>query len=175
VTGVDTVLADDCALTVRAGELGPGAAELAAGRQPLRVVLDTHLRTPAGAQVLDGSAPTLLCHAEGAPTERYSESGVDLVALPGADGGLDLHSLMRELARRQCNEILLESGPRLAGALLRAGLVDELIVYMAPALLGDSARPLLALPLDRMADKITLHWVDVRRVGPDWRFTAIPG
>ncbi|MDZ7782947.1 MAG: dihydrofolate reductase family protein [Halioglobus sp.] len=88
---------------------------------------------------------------------------------------LDLHSLMRELARRQCNEILLESGPRLAGAMLRAGLVDELIVYMAPALLGDSARPLLALPLDRMADKIPLHWADVRRVGADWRFTVIPG
>jgi diaminohydroxyphosphoribosylaminopyrimidine deaminase/5-amino-6-(5-phosphoribosylamino)uracil reductase len=81
---------------------------------------------------------------------------------------------MTELAARQCNEILVESGPRLAGALLRHGLLDELIVYMAPALLGDRARPLLALPLDDMADKVGLHIEDVRKVGQDWRFIARP-
>lgn len=177
LTGVGTVLADDCALTLRPAEAGlaPEVAERAAGRQPLRVVADSQLRTPPGARVLDSTAPTLLCHAEGATTGRYSGSHVAFAELPGGSDGLDLHSLLRELARRQCNEILLESGPHLAGAMLRAGLVDELIVYMAPALLGDSARPLLALPLDRMADKISLHWTDVRRVGTDWRFTAIPG
>ena len=81
---------------------------------------------------------------------------------------------MDYLAAQHCNEILVESGPRLAGALLQAGLLDELIVYMAPALLGDRARPLLELPLDVMADKVQLTLDDVRKVGTDWRFTAKP-
>jgi diaminohydroxyphosphoribosylaminopyrimidine deaminase/5-amino-6-(5-phosphoribosylamino)uracil reductase len=81
---------------------------------------------------------------------------------------------MAHLAAQQCNEILVESGPRLAGALLQAGLLDELIIYMAPALLGDQARPLLELPLAHMADKMQLVLEDVRKIGTDWRFTAIP-
>jgi diaminohydroxyphosphoribosylaminopyrimidine deaminase/5-amino-6-(5-phosphoribosylamino)uracil reductase len=81
---------------------------------------------------------------------------------------------MAHLTAQQCNEILVESGPRLAGALLQAGLLDELIIYMAPALLGDRARPLLELPLAHMADKLQLVLEDVRKVGRDWRFTAIP-
>jgi diaminohydroxyphosphoribosylaminopyrimidine deaminase/5-amino-6-(5-phosphoribosylamino)uracil reductase len=81
---------------------------------------------------------------------------------------------MAHLAAQQCNEILVESGARLTGALLQAGLLDELIVYMAPALLGNLARPLLELPLQHMADKVQLRWEDVRKVGTDWRFTAIP-
>lgn len=177
VTGVGTVLADDCALTVRAAELGlsPASAALAASRQPLRVVLDSRLQTPVAAKVLDGSAPTLLCHDEkvAVPAE-VAASGCGRLALAGSKNGLDLEALMTYLAAQQCNEILVESGPRLAGALLQAGLLDELIVYMAPALLGDRARPLLDLPLDHMADKIQLHWEDVRKVGTDWRFTAIP-
>jgi diaminohydroxyphosphoribosylaminopyrimidine deaminase/5-amino-6-(5-phosphoribosylamino)uracil reductase len=101
-------------------------------------------------------------------------SAVGRLALPCGDRGLDLQVLMKYLAAQQYNEILVESGPRLAGALLQAGLLDELIVYMAPALLGDRARPLLALPLDKMADKVQLQWEDVRKVGTDWCFTAIP-
>ena len=177
VTGVGTVLADDCALTVRADQLGlpEPAASLAATRQPLRVVLDSCLRTPAEARVLAEGATTLLCYSDTAPVPvALADSGAELVALRRGESGLDLEQLMAVLAARQCNEILVESGPRLAGALLRQGLLDELIVYMAPALLGDRARPLLELPLDHMADKVRLHIEDVRRVGQDWRFTAIP-
>ena len=178
VTGVGTVLADDCALTVRAGELGlpPKQAEEAAARQPLRVVLDSSLQTPVSARVLAaGGGATLLCYREGAPVPAgLAASGAKMVALGQGPGGLDLAQLMAELSARHCNEILVESGPRLAGALLQAGLLDELIVYMAPALLGDRARPLLALPLDDMADKVQLHIEDVRKVGQDWRFTARP-
>ncbi len=90
------------------------------------------------------------------------------------DNGLDLQALMDYLSARQCNEILVESGPRLAGALLQAGLLDELIVYMAPTLMGDRARPLLQLPLDTMAQQVPLQIEDARRVGSDWRFTVIP-
>jgi diaminohydroxyphosphoribosylaminopyrimidine deaminase/5-amino-6-(5-phosphoribosylamino)uracil reductase len=177
VTGVGTVLADDCALTVRATELGlaPQAAQLATLRPPLRVVLDSNLRTPAAAKVLDGSAPTLLCHDESVSVPAaLMHARSERLALHRDATGLDLHALMAHLAAQQCNEILVESGPRLAGTLLQAGLLDELIVYMAPALLGDHARPLLELPLQHMADKVQLRWEDVRKVGTDWRFTAIP-
>jgi diaminohydroxyphosphoribosylaminopyrimidine deaminase/5-amino-6-(5-phosphoribosylamino)uracil reductase len=177
VTGVGTVLADDCALTVRPQELGlpEEATRLASARQPLRVVLDSRLQTPSDARVLDGGAPTLLCHDETvAVPASIVASGVQHLGLHRADNGLDLSGLMEYLATQQCNEILVESGPRLAGALLQAGLLDELIVYMAPALLGHRARPLLELPLDNMADKIQLKWEDVRKVGADWRITAIP-
>ena len=177
VTGVGTVLADDCALTVRAQELGLAApaAALAASRQPLRVVLDSSLQTPALARVLGAGGATLLCHAAGLQVPpALAESGAEITALTRGERGLDLRQLMAELGARQCNEILVESGPRLAGALLREGLLDELIVYMAPALLGDRARPLLSLPLDDMADKVQLQIEDVRKVGQDWRFIARP-
>ncbi len=177
VTGVGTVLADDCALTVRADELGLSgqAAILATSRAPLRVVMDSSLRTPATAKILDGSTPTLLCHDEAieVPPDIVA-TGVNRLPLPRGEKGLDLARLLDDLTARQCNEILVESGPRLAGALLQAGLLDELIVYMAPALLGDRARPLLELPLDNMADKVQLQVEDVRKVGQDWRFTVIP-
>ena len=177
VTGVGTVLADDCALTVRIDELGlpPARAQLALARPPLRVVLDSSLQTPPSARVLAGGAATLLCHRAGAavPAE-LSGKGFELLALEAGEQGLDLPQLMTELSVRQCNEILVESGPRLAGALLQAGLLDELIVYMAPALMGDRARPLLSLPLDHMADKVQLHIEDVRKIGQDWRFIVKP-
>ena len=177
VTGVGTVLSDDCALTVRPDELGlaEDAATLASKRQPLRVVMDSQLRTPAGARVLDGSSPTLLCHDEAIDVPGHVAGSAALpLALPSGDTGLDLSLLMEQLSARQCNEILVESGPRLVGALLQAGLLDELIVYMAPTLMGSRARPLLELPLDYMADKVELHIEDVRKVGQDWRFTAVP-
>jgi len=177
VTGVNTVLVDDCSLTVRHQELGLAqeAATRAGSRQPLRVVLDSRLQTPGAAQILKGSAPTLLCHdATVAVPAALAASTAQRLALPRSAHGLDLDALMAYLAAQQCNEILVESGPRLAGALLQAGLLDELIVYMAPALLGDRARPLLELPLAHMADKIQLQLEDVRKVGTDWRFTAIP-
>ena len=113
-------------------------------------------------------------HAEGAEPAQDYPGNVALESLPSASEGLSLPAVMGILADRQCNEILVESGPRLAGALLRAGLLDELIVYMAPALLGERARPLLSLPLDHMADKIPLKISDARRVGDDWRFTVVP-
>jgi len=200
VTGVGTVLADDCSLTVREAEFGHTVGRAALnGRQPLRVVLDSELRTPPGAKVLAGGGETLLLHREGAvplwqrrpcadaggegcqasrgesaaSVGRAARSGqVALAALPAAPGGgLDLHAVLRLLAAREVNEILVESGPRLVGALLGAGLLDELILYQAPCLLGSTGRPLVELPLARMADKVPLALADQRRLGEDWRLT----
>ncbi|MEH6583185.1 MAG: bifunctional diaminohydroxyphosphoribosylaminopyrimidine deaminase/5-amino-6-(5-phosphoribosylamino)uracil reductase RibD [Halioglobus sp.] len=177
VTGVGTVLADDCSLTVRADELGMDEAETrrATQRQPVRVVLDSGLRTPADARVLAGAAPTLLFHGAGqAIPKALLARGDSLQGLPLEAGRLDLVAMVNALCERQCNEILVESGPRLAGALLQAGLLDELIIYMAPTLMGDRARPLLELPLDSMSEKVPLAVQDVRKIGEDFRFTVVP-
>ena len=177
VTGVGSVLADDSALTVRPDELGlPGPeAELASRRQPLRVLLDSSLQTPVGARILTAEAPTLVCHDAAIPVPAdLAASPAQFQGLAVDRLGLDLAELMQLLSARQCNEILVESGPRLAGALLQRGLLDELIIYMAPSLMGSEARPLLELPLERMDQKVQLQLEDVRRVGQDWRFTAVP-
>ncbi len=177
VTGIGTVLADDCALSVRSDELAMAESESlrACQQQPLRAVLDTALRTPANARVLQGSLKTLLFHAAGtAIPAALAQTNAEFQQLTLLDNTLDLTHMISELSARQCNEILVESGPRLAGALLQLGLLDELIVYMAPTLMGDRARPLLDLPLDLMSEKVALQIEDVRKVGQDWRFTVIP-
>jgi len=97
-------------------------------------------------------------------------AGADVVVVPRAANGLDLRAVMTELARRECNEIHAECGPTLAGALLQAGLLDELVIYMAPILLGDKARSLFELPeLKQMQDRHELEVVDTQMVGRDWR------
>lgn len=176
LTGVSTVLADDCSLSVRSTELGLADEALARAthRQPQRLVLDSRLRTPASARVLSGGN-TLLCHvADHAPSADLAATGSEFALLPAGTGGVDLAALKGIFQQRQLNEILVESGPRLAGALLEAGLLDEIVVYMAPVLMGSSARPLFELPLQQMADKRSLQIVDVRPVGEDWRFTLRP-
>ncbi len=175
ITGIGTVLADNCALTLRQEQLGLPAKEAALAMRvpPLRVVLDARRRAPADARVMDAAAPTLLCHGPGQSGAEPARG--ESLSLPEREGQLNLGALMDALAARQCNEILVESGPRLTGAFLQAGLIDELVVYMAPVLLGSSANPLLHLPLDQMRDKVPLRVSDLRRVGDDWRFTLVPG
>ncbi len=164
LTGSGTVLADDPALTVR---LPPTAAE--GVHRPLRVVLDRALRTPPGAQVVDGSAPTLILHAlDAVPGGRFAQA--ECRALESTPTGLDLQGVLSLLAARDINEVQVEAGATLCGALLAAHLVDELLLYVAPVLLGDQARPLLALPpLSRMADRWRLRVVEQRQVGADLR------
>jgi diaminohydroxyphosphoribosylaminopyrimidine deaminase/5-amino-6-(5-phosphoribosylamino)uracil reductase len=99
---------------------------------------------------------------------------VERLALPVSEDGLSPTDILKVLGARECNEILLESGPTLAGAMLQSGLVDQLIVYMAPVLLGSRARPLLTLPLDHMAEAYRFDLVDHRRIGSDQRFVFEP-
>lgn len=172
LTGSGTVLADNPRLTVRSP--GPFAEssqrDTVEAYQPLRVVLDRSLRTPLGASVLDGSAPTLIVHAEDAqPESRFADA--EVAAVQGtADGRLDLVEVLSLLARRGVNELQVEAGPTLCGALLQDGLVDELLVYVAPVVFGDRARPLLALPeLAAISSARRLRVVDRRDVGSDAR------
>lgn len=166
LTGVGTVLADDPALTVRSFDIG---------RQPLRVVLDTGLRTPASAQILQVPGRTLIATAGGDERRAQAliDAGAEVARLGGAGPGVDLPGLMRLLAERQVNEVLVEAGPRAAGALLAQGLVDELVLYMAPVLLGDAARGMFRLPgVAALSDRVALEVADVRAVGTDWRVSA---
>ena len=161
LTGVGTVIADDPALTVRAVETP---------RQPLRVVIDRGAETPPGARVLQGGA---LVVTAGARNDAWP-AGVETLALPDSAGKIDLHALMRELARRGVNELHVESGARLNGALLGAGLVDEVLHYIAPSVLGDPASGMFdrGVPLGSLVDRVALAWQSVDRVGADLRLIA---
>jgi diaminohydroxyphosphoribosylaminopyrimidine deaminase/5-amino-6-(5-phosphoribosylamino)uracil reductase len=141
----------------------------------LRVVLDRHLRTPCGAQVLDGAAPTLVLHAHAAAAVDDRFAQVELAAVETDAHGLDLREVLRLLSARGMNEVQVEAGPTLCGALFAAGVVDELLLYIAPVLLGDAARPLLALPaLSDMAARWKLRIVEQRQVGEDIRLLLRP-
>lgn len=168
LTASGTVLADNPRLTVR---LPDGEAFT----PPWRVVLDNRLRTPPDSHVLDGSMPTLVMHNEQyVPVDpRFQAVALSVVAEKG--GAMDLGAVMDELARRHISEVHVEAGPNLCGSLFAAGLVDELLIYIAPVLLGDSAQPLLGLPsLTDMASRWKLHTVDRRVLGDDLRLQLRP-
>jgi diaminohydroxyphosphoribosylaminopyrimidine deaminase/5-amino-6-(5-phosphoribosylamino)uracil reductase len=168
LTGINTVLADDPALNARVDE---------DVLQPVRVVLDTHLNMPVAAKMakLPGRSLVLTCLEDQQKQQALQQAGFEVYQLPGKDGRLDLHAVMAFLAGQQINELLVEAGPVLNGALLAEGLVDEYIIYMAPCILGDQGRGLFNLPgLQIMADRKELKLRDVRQVGQDLKLTYIP-
>lgn len=173
LTGADTVLADDARLTVRAAELGldPEQTALAMSRPPLRVLIDGRLRVPLDAPFFK-AGPVLV--ATCAAVEEQYANGPECLIVPGPDGQVDLHRLLLELAARGVNEVLVEAGPRLAGAFAQQGLVDEYQIFVAGKFLGSSARPLLDWPLAQMSEAPLLKIIEMRAVGDDWRVTAIP-
>jgi len=170
VTGIGTVLADNPKLTVR----DPGLELL--GRRPLRVVLDSRLRIPVTARVLDESAPAIVFTTQAAPdTSAFGERSIRIETLPGRDGRIDLAALLDRLGALECNEILVEAGPALAGAFLEDRRVDEFVLYVAPCVLGDAARPMFRLPpLERMTDRYDFRVHDADRIGDDLRVVLRP-
>ncbi|WP_434562074.1 bifunctional diaminohydroxyphosphoribosylaminopyrimidine deaminase/5-amino-6-(5-phosphoribosylamino)uracil reductase RibD [Pseudomonas sp. R1-6] len=173
LTGADTVLADNARLTVRADELGLDAEQtaLAMSRPPLRVLVDGRLRVPLDAPFFRaGPALVATCMA----VEEQYANGPECMIVAGDDGQVDLRRLLAELAARGVNEVLVEAGPRLAGAFARQGLVDEFQIFIAGKFLGSSARPLLDWPLAQMKDAAPLKITEIRAVGDDWRVIAVP-
>lgn len=154
IVGVGTVFSDDPHLTTRLPD-GTLAAD-----QPLRVIVDTHGRTPTAARVLDDAAPTWVATA--------GQLGA------GTDGRVDLRSLAAELYERGHVRVLLEGGPRLAGSFLRVGLVDQVVGYLAPALLGAGAAALGPAGIESIDDAIRLTVEEITQLGPDVRFTGTP-
>jgi diaminohydroxyphosphoribosylaminopyrimidine deaminase/5-amino-6-(5-phosphoribosylamino)uracil reductase len=133
-------------------------------------VVDTDARTPPHARVLDGEAPTLVAVAEDTATGL----GADLLRLPRHDGGLDLHALLKELAAREVVSVFLEGGPTLAGSFVRHGLVDRVIAYVAPALLGAGPAALGEAGVRGIGQAHRLIFDEVSLIGPDVRLTARP-
>jgi diaminohydroxyphosphoribosylaminopyrimidine deaminase/5-amino-6-(5-phosphoribosylamino)uracil reductase len=172
LTGIGTVLTDDPALNVRLE---------GASRQPLRVVLDSTLRAPPGARMFnrEGSALILvskeLSDVE-ARAEPYRKQGVEIETVaPAAGGGLHLPAVLARLAALEANEVWVEAGARLAGAFLAQRLVDELVLYVAPCLLGSGAMPLAQLPqLTDLDQRLALRYHEVTRVGADLRLVLRP-
>ncbi len=192
LTGIGTVLADDPALTVRSVAPQGVPSSDHAVRQPLRVVVDSWLRTPPQARLLKEPGHTLIVTTTqdrvsseklvcdkvtvNVQPDRHDRMAAGNRATPGAvaHGGVDLVALMQTLAMDyEINDVLVEAGPILNGALLSAGLMDEVIIYMAPHLMGDAARGLFHLPgLQQMSQRVALDVQDIRAVGRDWRISA---
>jgi diaminohydroxyphosphoribosylaminopyrimidine deaminase/5-amino-6-(5-phosphoribosylamino)uracil reductase len=167
LTGIGTVLADDPRMDVR---LVPTAL------QPLRVIADSGLRTPDGARILPGPGAVLLAVAcdPDHRMARFQALGVEVLALPGADHRVDLGLLLAELARRGVNELHVEAGSGLTTAMIRAGIVDELLAYVAPRLLG-GRRGIVEHPaLERLSDTADFAYTDVRIIGNDLRLRLRP-
>ena len=171
--GVGSILQDNSALTLRAAQLPLPDAESICQRQPLRVVLDTTLKTPVTAKVISGPGHCLIVTTTNAcpkKKQQLEQAGAEVMVVDE----INLHHVLTELGKRQCNEVLLETGAKLAGSMLNAGLIDELIMFMAPVLMGSDARPLVDLPFKSMAEKQALTIRDIRAVGNDWKITARP-
>jgi len=177
VTGVNTVLSDNPCLNIRPDQLGEAHAELVGERQPMRVVLDSSLRTPPDSRLIDlpGEVLFLTGHPHPQQRARYRESRADIREIPVLPGGrLDLRAAMACLALNyECNEVMLEAGPTLSGAMVQAGLVDEVVIYIGARFLGSDALPLFHLPgINRMQDHIALEITAVRQIVDDCCITA---
>jgi diaminohydroxyphosphoribosylaminopyrimidine deaminase / 5-amino-6-(5-phosphoribosylamino)uracil reductase len=169
LTGIGTVLADDPEMNVRLE---------GASRQPRRVLLDSQLRVPLEARMLnrEGEVRVFTANDSSLARTRLEAHGVKVDTLPAAiDGGLDLDEVLRHLASLEANEVWVEAGARLAGAFLAAGLVDELVLYVAPSLLGPHALPLALLPAPAsLAGRLQYEFSTVERIGPDLRVVLVP-
>ncbi len=172
LTGIGTVLADNPRMTVR-------LEESSRWQQPLRVVVDSRLRTPPAANVVNGPGTVLVVGASGADPQRADAlraAGAQVVQVKAANGRIDLGAVLELLAEREVNEVMVEAGPALNGALLQAGLLDEIVIYQAPHLLGGDAMPMFELPpLAAMTGRPVMQPVASRRIGNDWRLRLVPG
>ena len=175
LTGIGTVRADDPGLNVRLSAEALGIQGPV--RQPLRVVLDPDLESPADMRMLRLPGRTLiLTAAPEAPGRRALEAaGAELLPVPPAPGGLDLERVLAALAALEVNEVLVEAGATLAGGFLTAGLVDEWLIYMAPHVMGHAARGLAVLPqVERMHQRLPMRLESLRAIGEDLRFVWVP-
>jgi diaminohydroxyphosphoribosylaminopyrimidine deaminase/5-amino-6-(5-phosphoribosylamino)uracil reductase len=172
VTGIGTVLTDNPSMNVRLENIS---------RQPFRVIVDSMLKTPVDCKMLNPdlltASPVLIAYAHDAYDKAtvLTATGVELLHLPDANGRVDLHALLANLASRGVNEVLLEAGQGLNGAFLQAGLINEFIFYYAPKLMGADAKAMFAIPeLTEMQQATDLQIFDVRQIGQDIRFRAKP-
>jgi diaminohydroxyphosphoribosylaminopyrimidine deaminase/5-amino-6-(5-phosphoribosylamino)uracil reductase len=164
LTGIGTVMEDDPQLTVRA---------IDTPRQPQRIVIDSRLQISPHARVLDGGGTWIVAAQPDPAKEKIlRDHGHEIILLPNRDGKVDLTMLMTELGHRQINELHVEAGSKLNGSLIRAGCVDELLLYLAPSLLGDAQRMFNLPALTALHQKKALAFHEVKQIGADLRILA---
>lgn len=165
ITGIGTVLCDDPNMNARLEGVQ---------RQPLRIILDTNLSTPPNARILSGNDDVLIITAstDENTSEIFPDKSVEVVTCPTQGEKINLNEAMLELGRREMNAILLEAGSRLCGTMLDQGFVDEIIVYMAPDLIGSNARDMFSIPgIEKLSDKVKLEYKEVIQIGRDLKIT----
>lgn len=163
MTGMGSLLADDPKLTVRLYDVR---------QQPYRVVVDSQLRTPINAQLLQQSGKTLIftCSDDQAKADALQQAGAEIIMAPSMQQRVDLRYVMQQLAELACNEVHIEAGGILTGALLQQGLIDEMLIYIAPIFLGHAAKPMLQLPgLTHLAEALQCQYQAVEKLGDDLR------
>ncbi len=178
ITGVETVLHDDCRLDFRVDQLAKKYrkyAESVVVKQPLRVVVDSQLRTPLDAKILARPDTALVVTATGDDNkvQPYIKQGIKVKTMRAADGRVDLKQLIRYLGMQQINEVMLESGATLAGSFMNSNLVDELLLYTAPVLMGSTGRPLFELNIEEMASRHHIQILSHKPFGKDWRIRGL--
>ena len=177
ITGIGSILQDNSSLTVRAHELPLTNAEVIAQRQPLRIVLDSQLQIPLEANILQQAGRTIIATLKGVDAQKIqqlTQTGAEVWQLPEVNYRINLEALLIRLGEEGCNNVLLETGATLAGTMLSSQLIDEIVVFIAPILMGSDARALFELPIQQMQHKIPLTIKDIRAVGQDWQITATP-
>jgi diaminohydroxyphosphoribosylaminopyrimidine deaminase/5-amino-6-(5-phosphoribosylamino)uracil reductase len=165
LTGIGTVIEDDPRLTVR---------DVETPRQPLRILVDSRMEVSPQAKLLVGGGVLIVAARDDAEKrKRLTDLGAEVIVLPNPAGKVDLAALMGELGKRALNEVHIEAGFQLNGSLLREGIVDELLLYMAPSILGDAARGMFNLPeLTALSGRQELEFRDLSRIGSDIRVLA---
>jgi diaminohydroxyphosphoribosylaminopyrimidine deaminase/5-amino-6-(5-phosphoribosylamino)uracil reductase len=167
MTGIGTVLADDPLLNVRTSNIETG------GLQPVRVILDSRLRMPLAASMLALPGTTLICCTGNPDESKLTEAGAEVLSFPARGDRVDVDTVLAELAIRGVNDVLVEAGPELAGHFLERDLVDELVIYQAPNIMGSQTVGMAEMPsITSLADRKLLTITDVRRIGSDTRITA---
>jgi len=175
LTGIETVLQDDCRLSVRPESFSKKYKKLDhtfGANQPMRIILDTHARIPETAKVLEGPGRKIIMI--GPKTKpSFSKSGVEFIEMPlGDDGRIDLNAVLKWIGDQKINDLFVECGATLAGAFIQNRLANQLIVYTAPVLMGSSARPLFNFSIEEMAQRHHITNVKIKRLGKDWRVLA---
>ena len=167
LTGIGTVKDDDPQLTVR---------DVETTRQPKKVLIDSRLEVPLGAKIFDGSEVLIFCAtAESEKRALLADKNATVIQLPDERGKVDLNAMAQELGKRGYNEVLVEAGTKLNGSLLSADLVDELLIYLAPHLLGDQARSMFGVAeMTMLSERRELAIKDIRQLGGDIRIMARP-
>jgi len=173
---LNIVMADDPSLNVRLpSSHHPAIHQFTDADQPLRVVLDSQLQMPGHAKMLSLPGKTLIytCSQDQQRQHKLEQAGAEVAVLESDGEKVNLSLVLQDLAQRQINEVMVEAGARLNGALLAQQLIDELLFYIAPSLMGDQAKGAFHLPeLTRMVQKVPLNVVETRQIGVDWRIIA---